>query len=106
MAALTWARWLGRLPARRRAPGARAAAFRLSPGAPASPTSVASGSESSSTTGGGTPLSCAAPPGVVLRDLPDLDLPLPISMLWPKGSASPLIARFVELVESRLAEAA
>lgn len=45
------------------------------------------------------------PPGVVLRDLPDLDLPLPISMLWPKGSASPLIARFVKLVESRVAEA-
>jgi DNA-binding transcriptional LysR family regulator len=44
------------------------------------------------------------PPGVVLRDLLDLDLPLPISMLWPKGSMSPLIARFIQLVEKRLAE--
>lgn len=46
------------------------------------------------------------PPGVVLRDLPDLDLPLPISMLWPRDNDSPLIARFVKLVESRLAETA
>lgn len=46
------------------------------------------------------------PPGVVLRELPDLDLPLPISMLWPKGSTSPLIARFIQLVEKRLAEEA
>ncbi|MGV3479377.1 MAG: LysR family transcriptional regulator [Sphingobium sp.] len=44
------------------------------------------------------------PADIVLRELVDLDLPLPISMLWPKDSASPLIARFIELVRQRLAE--
>ncbi|MEP9360439.1 LysR family transcriptional regulator [Sphingomonas sp. KR3-1] len=44
------------------------------------------------------------PPGVVLRDLADLDLPLPLSMLWPKGSGSPLVRQFVELVRQRVAE--
>jgi len=44
------------------------------------------------------------PADIVLRELVDLDLPLPISMLWPKGSGSPLIARFIELVQQRLAE--
>jgi DNA-binding transcriptional LysR family regulator len=44
------------------------------------------------------------PPGVVLRELPDLDLPLPISMLWPKGSGSPLVAKFIALVQQRLDE--
>lgn len=44
------------------------------------------------------------PADIVLRELVDLDLPLPISMLWPKDSASPLIARFIELVRRRLAE--
>jgi DNA-binding transcriptional LysR family regulator len=44
------------------------------------------------------------PPGVVLRDLTDLDLPLPLSMLWPKNGNSPLIKRFVDLVQQRLAE--
>ncbi|SFS10681.1 LysR family transcriptional regulator [Sphingomonas jatrophae] len=42
------------------------------------------------------------PPGVVLRELSDLDIVLPISMLWPKGSNSPLIARFTELVRHLL----
>jgi DNA-binding transcriptional LysR family regulator len=44
------------------------------------------------------------PPGIVLRDLVDLDLPLPLSMLWPAGSLSALIANFVALVRERLEE--
>ncbi|WP_077228456.1 LysR family transcriptional regulator [Sphingomonas hengshuiensis] len=44
------------------------------------------------------------PPGVVLRDLADLDLPLPLSMLWSKNGTSPLVRRFVELVQQRLDE--
>ena len=42
------------------------------------------------------------PPGVVLRELTDLDLPLPLSMLWPKERTSPLIVHFVELVTRRI----
>lgn len=46
------------------------------------------------------------PSGIVLRDLPDLDLPLPISMLWPRGRKSPLMERFIELVVTRLEDPA
>ncbi|MES1986040.1 MAG: LysR family transcriptional regulator [Pseudomonadota bacterium] len=42
------------------------------------------------------------PPGIVLRDLVDLDLPLLISMLWPKQRSSPLIDHFVSLVTDRI----
>jgi len=44
------------------------------------------------------------PPGVVLRDLSNLDMPLPLSMLWRKKSNSPLLRKFIDLVERRLAE--
>lgn len=44
------------------------------------------------------------PPGIVLRDLVDLDLPLPLSMLWPANNISALVTNFVALVRERLAE--
>ncbi len=44
------------------------------------------------------------PDDIVLRDFTDLDLPLPLYMLWPSGSASRLINNFIDLVRQRLRE--
>lgn len=44
------------------------------------------------------------PPGIVLRDIVDLDLPLPLSMLWLSANGSALVGNFVDLVRARLAE--
>lgn len=46
------------------------------------------------------------PPGIVLRPITDLDLPLPISMLWAKGNGSRVIERFIDLVRRSLADEA
>lgn len=46
------------------------------------------------------------PPGIVLREIADLDLPLPLSMLWPRDTSSPLIRQFVELVTQKIEESA
>jgi hypothetical protein len=35
------------------------------------------------------------PPGVVLLPVEDLNLPLPMSLIWRKGNVSPLLAKFV-----------
>jgi len=44
------------------------------------------------------------PPGIVLRDLVDLDLPLPLSMIWSANTSSALVGNFVDLVRERLHE--
>jgi DNA-binding transcriptional LysR family regulator len=45
-----------------------------------------------------------APPDIVLKELIDFDLPLPLSMIWPKDRSAPLIDRFVALVREVAAE--
>lgn len=46
-----------------------------------------------------------APRDIVIKPLPDLDLPLPLSMVVRKSSSSPLVLNFVEAVEKARAEA-
>jgi DNA-binding transcriptional LysR family regulator len=45
-----------------------------------------------------------APPGIVLKNLADFDLPLPLSMIWPKDRELPLVDRFVAIVTAVAAE--
>jgi DNA-binding transcriptional LysR family regulator len=42
------------------------------------------------------------PPGVVLRELRDFDLPLPLCMIWRRGDGNPLVARMAEMVRKHL----
>jgi DNA-binding transcriptional LysR family regulator len=44
-----------------------------------------------------------APADIVLRDITDIDLPLPISMIWRHGNDAPLIANFVQMVREMAA---
>jgi DNA-binding transcriptional LysR family regulator len=40
------------------------------------------------------------PAGVTILPVPDLNIPLPLALVWRKDNISPLLARFVEDIRS------
>jgi DNA-binding transcriptional LysR family regulator len=45
------------------------------------------------------------PTDVALRRIEDFDVPMPLSMIWRRGNASPVLANFVQAVEDAQADA-